>query len=177
MGVDPECAAWPTKRTMCRSTPNVPTYDAGRPVHRLEDGPLLDVQLEIGAGVDRLQLARRGPHAIDFDAVLAQRIDEANTGPIDETAHVFELEAAARRRRAEEAPAEPRALFVGPVHELQRHRRPLAGVGAQRLEASHHAERAIEPAAVRDRVEMAADDDRAVGIAAQRRPAVAGGVE
>ena len=51
MGVEPACAACPRKITRLRSTPTVPsTVPTGRP-ETLEHGPLLDVQLEVGAHV------------------------------------------------------------------------------------------------------------------------------
>ena len=98
-------------------------HDAGRLVHRLEHRALLDVQLEVRARVDRLERAVRVAHAIELDAVLAQRIDQARALLVREPADVVELQAAARRRRAEQAPAEPRALLVGPVDQLERDRR------------------------------------------------------
>ena len=75
-----------------------------------------------------------------------------------------------------QAAAEPRAFLVRPVDQLQRHRRLPITVHAQRLERGHHAQRAVEPSAIGHRVEMAADDDRAIGGAGQRHPAVAGRV-
>ena len=47
-------------------------HDAERELHRLEHGPLLDVQLEIGDRV--LELLPRVERAVEVDAVLAQRI-------------------------------------------------------------------------------------------------------
>jgi hypothetical protein len=60
-----------------------------------------------------------------------------------------DLQAAARGRRAEQAAAESRAFLVGPVDHLDRDRRPSILEHPQRLEAGHHAERAVEPSAVR----------------------------
>ena len=81
---------------------------------------------------------------------------------------------------AEQAAAEARAFFVGPIDEADRDRRTaveLGGEAAQDFEAGRYAEAAIEPAAVGDGIEMAADEQRFRGFAGERDPAVAGGVE
>ena len=71
---------------------------------------------------------------------------------------------AGRGRRAEERAAEARALLVGPVDEPDRERR-LAFLGdpAQHLDARHDVQAAVEPAAVRHRVDVPADQQRALG--------------
>src|SRR6185312_16790107 len=64
---------------------------------------------------------------------------------------------------------EARAFLVGPVDRLDRREGLVAGAaqGAQRLEGGENAERAVELAAARLRVEMTADaDGRNVGALA-----------
>src|SRR5262249_13074669 len=63
-----------------------------------------------------------------------------------------------------------------PVHELQRDGRLRAGVHAERLERRHHTKRAVQPAAIRDRIEVAADDHRLRRCSGERDPVIAGGV-
>ena len=85
---------------------------------------------------------------------------------------------ARRRGRAEERAAEARALLVGPVDEPHRERRrALLGDPPQHLDAGHDVQAAVEPAAVRHRVDVAADQQRALGGAAEREPLVAGLVD
>ena len=80
------------------------------------------------------------------------------------------------RGAAEQAAAEPGALLVGPVDQRDRDgRRALGGERAEQLQPGHHAERAVEPAALRHAVEVAADDEHARrwrrGSTAHRLPA------
>ena len=79
--------------------------------------------------------------------------------------------------RAEEAFAEARAFFIRPIDEAHGHGR-LAVVlrveAAQNLDAGQRVEGAIEPAAVRHRIDMAADQERLFGFAAQCRPKIPG---
>ena len=102
-------------------------HDAGRLVHRLEHGPLLDVQLEIRARVDRLQLAACASRMRSSSTPFSRSASTSRMPCLsDERPHVVELQAAAGRRGSKQAPAESRALFVGPVDELERDRRPAA---------------------------------------------------
>ena len=79
---------------------------------------------------------------------------------------------------AEQRAAEARALLVGPVDEPHGDRRlALLGQPSQHLDAAHDVEAAVEPAAVRHGVDVAADEQRALGGAAQREPLVAGLVD
>ncbi len=153
-----------------------PEHGAGGPLHRLEHRPLLDVQLEIGTGVDGLQFLPRVDHAIEQDAVLGQRIHQPGALAILQVSDVVERQAAGRRRRSEQAPAEARPFFVGPVHELQRDRRRLPRVRAQGFERGHDPERAVQPTAVRHRIQMRADDHGLLRGSCERDPVVAGGI-
>ena len=82
------------------------------------------------------------------------------------------------RARAEQRAAEARAFLVGPADEPDRYRRPpLFRDPPQHLGAGDDVQRAVEPAAVRHRVEVPADDQRPLGVAGQRPPLVARLVE
>src|SRR5919112_846869 len=86
-----------------------------RKVHPLQDGPLLDVQLQVGDGV--LHLPPRLVDAVEVNAMLLERIWEGDAVAVFEVAHVIGLERACGRARAEEAAPKAGALLVRPVHE------------------------------------------------------------
>ena len=86
-----------------------------------------------------------------------------------------DVERADAGRRSEQAAAEPGALLVGPVDQRDGdRRRAVRGERSQQLQTRHHAERAVEPAALGHAVEVAADDQHVVALAAQHRPQVPG---
>src|SRR5581483_6012626 len=71
-----------------------------------------------------------------------------------------------------------RALLVGPADQPQRERRStLLRDAPQHLDAGEDVEAAVEPAAVRDGVHVAPEQERTVGLARQREPLVAGLVD
>ena len=85
---------------------------------------------------------------------------------------------AGKGRRAKQAAAEARAFFIGPIDQANRDRRTsvvLVGESAQDFERRHHAQAAVEPAAVGHGIEMAAEDaarsSRSPGSVIQRLPA------
>ena len=83
---------------------------------------------------------------------------------VGQPAQDVDVERAHRRRAAEQAAAEAGALLVGPVDEGDGDRRgAVGGERPQQLEPGHHAERAVEPAALGHAVEVAADDEHVVG--------------
>ena len=123
--MEPEWACWPVKRTAWRSTPKVPSTTPERQVHALEDGALLDVQLQVGDGV--LELPARLVDPVEVDAVLGEGVGQGDAVPVLEVAHVVGLEGAGGGARAEEAAPEAGALLVGPVHEPQGHGALLRG--------------------------------------------------
>ena len=144
-----------------RSTPNVPSTGAEREAHRLEHRALLDVQLEVGGGALELRPGLERP--VEIDAVLAQRVGQRDAvrGPSSWRSSSWSAIDPAAALRAEERAAEARALLVGPVDEPDRHRRrPLLGDTPQHLDRRHDVQAAVEPAAVRDRVDVAAEQQR-----------------
>src|SRR5213593_1609355 len=82
-----------------------PEHDAGRLVHRFEHRPLLDVQLEIRAGGNGLQLAMRIEHAVERDSILRECVDEARPVPVLQVPDIVYFETAGCRAGAEEAPS------------------------------------------------------------------------
>ena len=93
-----------------------------------------------------------------------------------EAARFIHVEIAGAGGRAEQALAETRAFFVRPIHEAHRDGR-LAVVlrvdAAQNFHARQHVETAIEPAAVRHGIDVAADEQRLFRFAAQCGPGIA----
>ncbi len=78
-------------------------------------------------------------------------------------------------RRAEQAAAEARALLIRPIDQLERDRRPSrAGDATHHLERCEHSETAVEPAAVRYRIDVAPDDQCLGPLALERCPHVSG---
>ena len=146
-------------------------HHAERQVHPLEHRALLDVQLEVGHRPGEPLAGLAG--AVEVDAVGGERVGQRDAVAVGEAAHGVRVERARARARAEQAAAEARALLVGPVDELDGDGPVPGGQRAHDLERAQHAERAVEPAAVGHRVEVAADDHEALGVAGQRRPRVA----
>jgi hypothetical protein len=141
----------------------------------LEHRSLLDVHLDIGLGVGHA--GARRVEVLDVDPVRGEHGRELVAVAIGQRAQHAEVERPHRRRAPEEAAPEPGPLLVGPVDERHRHRRDaVGGQRAQQLEPGHHAECAVEPAALRDAVEVAAHDEHVRTGAGQHRPQVAGGV-
>ncbi len=133
--------------------------DADPTAFRLEDRPLLDVQLE--------QRPRR-PAA---DRLLARVADPRELGAqrlaavILARQGVVESEHARKHARCDHRRRKPAALLVGPVDHLERCPGPDAMIveGPDHLERGQHAERAVELAASRLTVEVAAEQDRRPG--------------
>ena len=72
-----------------------------------------------------------------------------------------------------------RAFFIRPIHEANGDRR-LAAIlridAAKNLHAGHDVEAAVQPAAVRHGIHVAADEQALFGFTVQRRPKISGGV-
>ncbi len=81
--------------------------------------------------------------------------------------------------RAEQAASETRAFLVGPIDELHGDWRlavVLRGDATQDFESRENIERSIEPATVRDGIQMPANEQRPFGSPFQRDPIISGGV-
>ncbi len=146
--------------------------DAEREVERLEHRPLLDVELEIRGSASSCDA--RLERTIEVDVERPDRIGQRDAVAVDELAELVLVgHRAAGGGRAEQRPAEAGALLVRPVDEPHGdRRRPIVGDAAQHLCAREDVEAAVEPAAVRHGVHVAADQDGALGVASERVPVV-----
>ena len=136
-------------------------HRAERQVERLEHGPLLDVQLQVGGRV--LQLRARVERRVEVDAVLAASRPAARRrrASLQRAQLVLVRHRAGGGRRAEERAPEAGALLVGPVDEPHgQRRRALLRDPPQHLGCGDDVQAAVEPAAVRNRVDMAAEHER-----------------
>ena len=114
--------------------------------------------------------------ASTLEPVIAQRVDEPDAVSIACGPRGLEIDPARRRGRSEQAHAEA-SLFVSPVDETQGDGQIAAAVDAECFERGENAQRAVEPAAVRNGIEVRAEDDGLLRTAGRRDPDVAGGVE
>ena len=147
-------------------------HDAERQAEPLQHRALLDVQLEVGGGAGR---AARGPRRRGRGRRRGRRARRAATTPSrsvrPRTASGSSVPAQAldpsrlRPKRAPSSSAQSTSLTVTA--------RCSPASARSTSSAADHAERPVEPAAVGHRVEVAADDHEALGVAGQRRPRVA----
>src|SRR5580704_10903865 len=130
--------------------------DADRLGRRFEDRSLLDMRLEIGGGppaADRLRAGKTD--ALEFAA-------ECEAGQIVRPCEtVGEVEDTGEHARADHRRRKARTLLVGPGNDLDRRLGLVSEVveGAQHFEGGHHTVGAVELAAGRLRVEVAASHD------------------
>ena len=150
-----------------------PQHDAERQVQGLEHGALLDVQLEVGGRVFELRPRLDGP--VEVDAVLRQCVRQRHAVCVSPLAQfVLVGHRPCRSAGAEQRATEARALLVRPVDEPHGDGGlAFLGQSPNDFDAAHHVEAAVEPAAVRHRVDVAADQQRSLGGAPQREPLVA----
>ncbi len=161
IGVVPAWEAWPAKLIRVRSTPAQPATAAIAQPLALEHRPLLDVELEIGAE----SVAPRGALAdpLELDPVLGERPPRSccprasvrpRTEPGSSVPAKAELPNRLRPNRAPSSSAQSTSASG------RGGRRAGLGPGPEDAERRHHAERAVEPAAVGDRVEVRAERQR-----------------
>ncbi len=119
-----------------------------------------------------------GQGRLELDAVLGDDVSELATAVVDQIASSLDVERARHRPGAEQRATEAGAFLVGPVDDADRHRQldAVTMECPQHLGTGQHSEAAVEPAAVRNRVEMAAEHDPVGTRARQRHPQVAGRV-
>src|SRR5215218_1461836 len=127
-----------------------------RQVHPLQDGALLDVELQVGRGV--LELASGLVDRVEVDAVLGQGVGQGHAAAVLEVANVVQFHGACGGAGAEEAAPEAGALLVSPINEPQGNRALLRGEGTHDFEGTDYVQSAVEPASVRDGVYVAADE-------------------
>src|SRR6516225_1230434 len=122
-----------------------------------EDRALVDMRLEIGGdwpAADRLQAGEADPLELGAELDVGQVVQPCQT--------LGEIKDAGEHPRADHRRREARALLVGPSNDLDRSLGLVAEVvqGAHEFESGHHAIGAVELAAGRLGVEMAAGHDR-----------------
>ena len=139
--------------------------------------PLLDVQLEISCGIFELRAAFFD--AFEIHADVPERVGQGNAILVLEDTGLVHVEVARASRRAEQTFSKARPFFISPIDEPDRHGR-FAGVlgveASENLDPGQHIEAAIEPAAIGHRVDVTANEQGAVTLAAQRAPEIARGV-
>src|SRR2546430_1182495 len=133
-------------------------HDAERAPGIRQARALLDMQLEVRS--EFLRFAPRERRITDFPE-RSKRVCDGNPVavlPLGDARH----EATERRRGPEEADAKASALLVRPRDDLDRppQRRLEIHERLNRLDRAQHAERPVEPAALRNGVEMRAEQDR-----------------
>jgi hypothetical protein len=92
IGVEPGMRRLAVKRSMCRSTPNVPRRRRSA-CSSIRAPALFDMQLEVCLRVDPLQEPLRFAHAATVDAVVAEAHRRASRGLVDEVLDVRDLQA------------------------------------------------------------------------------------
>ena len=75
-----------------------PEHDSERQVERLEDGALLDVELEVGGR--RLELRPRFERAVEIDSVLGERVRERDSVPVGQLAQLVLIRSSSLRPRS-----------------------------------------------------------------------------
>ena len=141
----------------------------------LENRPLLDVRLEVGADGTAADLLRAG------EADLVERLADRDAVEIGPLQHHVQRKRADEHPRAHHDRGEARALLVGPHRDLDRR----FGLDAVIVQAAHHLQPgedtvvAVELAARGLRVDVAAGDDRRQGVvpAGPAREDVAHGID
>ena len=142
-----------------------------------EDGALFDVEFKISGGVD-LFPGGFADH-VHIDAATFEGGREGLALVVGADAVRGDGVGAGEGGGAEQRAAETGAFFIGPVDQADGQGRiafVVDGKGAQHFKAGQDAERAVEPAAVGDRIEMAAKQERPRALAGKRDPVVAGGI-
>ena len=133
----------------------------------LEDGALLDVEFEVGGDV--FAFAGGVADLVDVDVAGGEGGFEGDAVAVGAGAVGGDGVGSGEGGGAEERAAEARAFLVGPVDQADGEGRTAIGVagdGGEDFERGDDAERAVEPAAVGDGVEVAAEDE---GAWARRR--------
>jgi hypothetical protein len=130
--------------------------DADRLLLALQDRSLLDMRLEEGTDLATAHLLL----AVVTD--LLQRLAEGDPVAILDAQRVIQFESAAEHAGGHHRRCEAAAFLVGPDGDLDRRLGDVVRIvqHAQHLEAGHHAIGAVELAARRLRIEMAAGHDR-----------------
>jgi hypothetical protein len=136
-------------------------HNAKRQLHFFQNRPLLDVQFQISSYVPAFSAGITNP--IDIDAAVPKSILQMNSIAVCPNAVSGNRMSAGKRRRSEEAPAEASALLISPIDQSNRDRWSAVRIlreTAQHLKPRKNAQAAIQPTAVRYRIEMASQNKR-----------------
>ena len=113
-----------------------------RKAQAFEHRPLFDVEFEIGGDVG--SLAGGFGKTVDRDAAAGERVFESNTVFVGAAAVRFDGVRAGEGGGAQQAAAEARAFFVGPIDQLDGERRAaLLSEGSEDFEGGEDAEASV----------------------------------
>ena len=120
---------------------------------------MFDMQLDEGGEVPRGELDAR---QLALEPGGAADLVEREALRVAQRRHRLGREGPGERPAAQAADAEPGRLLAGENQELDRPHRLEPGIsqGADRRQSAEHSDRAVEPAGVRDRVDVRASPDR-----------------
>src|SRR5271155_5866970 len=153
-------------------------HDAEWKMHIFKNGPLLDMQLQIGSCIAAFSASVTDP--VDINITAPESVLQANSIEVCADAVDGDAVSTGKCRRTEEAPAKARTLLIGPINQANRDGRPAMKIlreAAQYTKASENAQASVEPTAIRNGVKMTAKDESAVGIALKGRPGVPSGIK
>ena len=139
--------------------------------------PLFDVQFQVGGRVLEFPPAFPGP--LQVNPNFLEGVRQADAVLVLESAGFAEVEMPRTGGGTEEALAEARPFLIGPIDQADGDGRFAVELGVdapKNLDARQEIKAAVEPAAVGHRVDMAADEQGAIGLAAEGGPGIAGGV-
>ena len=148
-------------------------HDAKRKMHVFENGPLLDMQLQIGRCIATFSASVTD--AVDINITVPESILKTNSITVCADAVDGDGMSTGKCRRTEEASAEPRTLLIGPIDQSNRDGGPAMEIlreAAQHAKASENAQASVQPTTIRNRVKMTAKDKCAIGIALKSCPGV-----
>jgi hypothetical protein len=152
-------------------------HNAKRKMHIFENRPLLDMQFQISSYIAAFSSSVTDP--IDIDATVPKSILQPNAVAIHTNTINGNSVGPGKRRRSKEAPAETRALLIGPIDQPNRNGWPATKIlreTTKHFQSGKNAQAAIQPTAVRNRVKVTPKNKRAFGIAPKRCPGVPGSI-
>src|SRR6516164_668225 len=129
-----------------------------RQIHALQNRTLFDMEFQIRSGVFLFLLCLG--ESVDLHPATAQCVLEFHAVLVRAKAIRSDRMRTCKCGRTEQAAAKPRALLVGPINQTHRERRMpgiFRGDAPQNLESGENVQYTVKPSAVRDRIEMTAE--------------------
>ena len=120
---------------------------------------LFDMQFQIRGSVREFFAAVL--YLFEIDPLLFQRCRKGDALFVFQVSRLVHVEISRARRRTEKALPKSRPFFIRPVHQANGHRRlavKLSVNATKNLNACERVQAAIEPAPVRHRIDMSADE-------------------